>query len=111
MIVDNDDFEDDDLTGENTSHRTNMFLQPEHFITKTDSGTECMMKCKPNALKDILKGEIAVKPYVAKTRGEPYSKELILKPQITMTTGKSSCCMPLHGAIQPERTSAQMKKS
>ena len=37
VIVDNDDFEDDDLTGENTSHSTNMmFLQPEQFITKTD---------------------------------------------------------------------------
>ena len=29
------------------------------------------MKCKPNSLKDIAKGEIAVKPYVTKTRGEP----------------------------------------
>ena len=31
VIVDNDDFKDDDLTGGTTSHRTNMmFVQPEH---------------------------------------------------------------------------------
>jgi hypothetical protein len=32
IIVDNDDFKDNDLTGGTTSHRTNMiFVQPEHI--------------------------------------------------------------------------------
>jgi hypothetical protein len=73
-IIDNDDFNDDDLTGGNTSHRTNMmFVQPERFIEKENdrSGTR-LEKCPKGALKRMAEKAHEIKPYKkVATRGEP----------------------------------------
>ena len=50
-IMDNDDFQDDTLTGANTSNRTNvMFLQPEDILNQ-DAPLEWPNLRKANAMK------------------------------------------------------------
>ena len=45
VIIDNDDFKDDDLTGGTTSHRTNMmFVQPKKWINEEKLPSEPLEK-------------------------------------------------------------------
>ena len=71
VIIDNDDFKDDDLTGGTTSHRTNMmFVQPIKWIEE-----QCDQRpLKTNArqkLKEIIPEEIKIQFYKSTIRGEP----------------------------------------
>ena len=53
-IMDNDDFQDDKLTGAETSHRTNiMFVQPEDTVDKVSEGREKLTSAKPFEIKEI----------------------------------------------------------
>lgn len=53
-IIDNDDFKDDDLTGGETSHRTNMmFIQPESFIHKTQSSEPVKQSINSRSIKQL----------------------------------------------------------
>ena len=78
VIIDNDDFKDDDLTGGTTSHRTNMmFVQPKNWIRKV---FEELYKAVVNVrekVKQIVTVENQILSCQSAVRGEPQSFESI----------------------------------
>ena len=54
--MDNDDFQNDTLTGAETSHRTNiMFVQPEDTVDKVSEDCEKLTLAKPFEITKKLK--------------------------------------------------------
>ena len=90
IIVDNDDFHNDTLTGANTSHRTNvMYVQRDSL---EDQGPQCGDRVKDaktlsSALKEIAAGMQKHDRYITHKRGEPPVKNRVqpslggIKPQ------------------------------
>ena len=65
--MDNDDFQDDTLTGAETSHRTNvMFVQPEDTVDKVSEDREKLTLAKPFEIKKLLQSNIKSKHITAK---------------------------------------------
>ena len=76
-IVDNDDFQDDTLTGANTSHRTNvMLVQPESMISSSENGQKPVL-AKHKDLSDLVEENNKVTPYKTTTVGVPPIREEI----------------------------------
>ena len=73
VIVDNDDFKDDDLTGGTTSHRTNMmYVQPEPLkINNAYNKRPALSFPEKSELKDMCMSEHRITPYKTIKRGEP----------------------------------------
>ena len=88
VILDNDDWQTEDITGETTSvNRTNMmFVQPEKWADKEQTEEEVRIQRKElkNELKEIVASEHAIKNYFCKDRGEPgVYNEIDLAPSTT----------------------------
>ena len=61
VIIDNDDFKDDDLTGGTTTHRTNMmFVQPRKWINEGDFQVPSLKGNAREELKGIIPEEIKI---------------------------------------------------
>ena len=70
--MDNDDFQDDTLTGAETSHRTNvMFVQPEYTVDKVSEDCEKLTLAKPFQIKEIAAEQHKIKTYKTAKRGIP----------------------------------------
>lgn len=74
IIVDNDDFQDDTLTGGNTSHRTNVMYVQRVSLESCDH--QCGERVKDakalsSALKKIATGMHMHDRYITSNRGEP----------------------------------------
>ena len=72
-IMDNDDFQDDTLTGANTSHRTNVkFLQPEDILNQ-DAPLDRPNLRKANAMeiKELTSKKQSLNSYKTVIRGVP----------------------------------------
>lgn len=74
-IMDNDDFCDDTLTGENTSHRTNvMFVQAEsleNMNNSTSQQVESLSRASDVELRSMCLMQHQIEPYKTKKRGVP----------------------------------------
>ena len=71
-IMDNDDFQDDTLTGAETSHRTNvMFVQPECIVNKEASEIDQPILSTHQDLKAIAKERNMIMPYKTVKVGVP----------------------------------------
>ena len=78
VIIDSDDFKDDDLTGGATSHRTNMmFVQPKKWIRKVFEEPHKAVVNVREKLKQIVTVENQILSYQSAVRGEPQSFEPI----------------------------------
>ena len=72
VIINNDDFKDDDLTGGTATHRTNMmFVQPKKWINEGDFQEPSLKVNAREELKRIIPEEIKIQPYSTFKRGEP----------------------------------------
>ena len=72
VIIDIDDFKDDDLTGGMTSHRTNMmFVQPMKWIEDESEPEQPLRINARQKLKEIILEKIKILSYKSSTRGEP----------------------------------------
>ena len=70
--MDNDDFQDDTLTGAETSQRTNvMFVQPEDTADKVNEDREEVTLTKPFEIKKIAAEQHKIKTYKTAKRGIP----------------------------------------
>ena len=75
VIMDNDDFKDDTLTGSNTSHRTNvMFVQPEIYAASPEVTRQSLTIPTTSDVKSLCTAQHTVEPYKTTTKGT-------LKPQ------------------------------
>ena len=73
-IIDNDDFKDDDLTGGETSHRTNMmFIQPQSYVKSNSNNhvNQPTVICDVERLKNLTKEEHKIHSYSTNSRGAP----------------------------------------
>ena len=78
VIIDNDDFKDDHLTGGATSHRTNMmFVQPKKWIRNVFEEPHKAVVNVREKLKQIVTVENQILSYQSAVRGEPQSFEPI----------------------------------
>ena len=85
-ILDNDDFQDDTLTGANTSHRTNvMFVQPDDvMVTDTAEDRPILNMAKSDDMKNVSTLQHKVLPYKTMKRGQPgVRKEVDISLQTT----------------------------
>ena len=74
IIVDNDDFQNDTLTGGNTSYRTNVVHVQQ--VSLENHGPQCDERAKDakalsSALKEIATGMLTHGRYITSKRGEP----------------------------------------
>ena len=70
--MDNDDFQDNTLTGAETSHRTNvMFVQPEDTVDNVSKDREKLTLAKPFQIKEIAAEQHKIKTYKTAKRGIP----------------------------------------
>ena len=86
VIVDNDDFKDDDLTGGTTSHRTNMmFVQPEHVTIRCSLENRSPLSFpKKSEMKDLCISQNIVTPYKTIKQGKPAVRsEINIEPSHT----------------------------
>ena len=78
VIIDNDDFKGDYLTGGTTSHRTNMmFVQPKKWIRNVYEEPHKAVVNVREKLKQIVTVENQILSYQSAVRGEPQSFEPI----------------------------------
>ena len=71
-IMDNDDFQDDTLTGAETSHRTIvMLVQPEDTVDNVSEDREKLTLAKPFEIKEIPAEQHEIKTYKTAKRGIP----------------------------------------
>lgn len=72
-ILDNDDFQDDTLTGADTSHRTNvMFIQPDDFAAIDSREDHSPLQLvKSDDLKNTSTEQHKIHPYKTVKRGQP----------------------------------------
>ena len=69
-IMDNDNFKDDTLTGENTSHRTNvMFVQPEDVAKLPTDSRQNLSVADPRNVKHLCMEQHKIDPYKTAKRG------------------------------------------
>ena len=87
VIIDNDEFKDDDLTGGTTTHRTNMmFVQPKKWINEGDFQEPSLKVNAREELKRIIPEEIKIQPYITLKHGEPPPFKVIdITPDTTET--------------------------
>ena len=78
VIIEDDDFKDDDLTGGTTLHRTNMmFVQPKKWIRNVFEEPHKAVVNVREKLKQIVTVENQILSYQSAVRGEPQSFEPI----------------------------------
>ena len=78
VIIDNDDFKDDDLTGCMTSHRTNMmFVQPKKWIRRVFEELHKAVVYVREKLKQIIIVENQILSYQSDVQGESQSFQSI----------------------------------
>ena len=72
-ILDNDDFQDDTLTGADTSHRTNvMFVQPDDVVPlDSEEDRSDLQLTKPKDMKILSAAQHKIHPYKTFKRGQP----------------------------------------
>ena len=93
IIIDNDDFKDDDLTGGATSHRTNMmFVQPKKWIRNVYEEPHKTVVNVREKSKQIVNVENQILSYQSAVRGEPQSFEPINISRGTTDPIKKKVC-------------------
>ncbi|KAG0724767.1 hypothetical protein GWK47_039941 [Chionoecetes opilio] len=71
-VMDNGDFKDDNLTGANTSHRTNvMFVQPQDLMETSAVSRQSLNIPTTDDMKALCASQHLVQPYKTVQRGTP----------------------------------------
>ena len=72
VVLDNDDFREDTLTGGGTSHFTNVcILQPARLANRVDASNEVLRIPTYQERKNLFSSKTTVKPYKTVERGNP----------------------------------------
>ncbi len=78
-IMDNDDFQDDTLTGADTSHRTNvMFIQPDNVVgVQSEEDRPSLQLTKSADALSLASSQHKINPYKTFQRGQPAMRKEI----------------------------------